>query len=134
MNQIEMVVDSVGVALINYQKTIILKEKEGKRCLAMWVGTWEADAIATGLQKMYSQVPLTHDFLFSVIDRFGATLKYVTVNTLEGDTFHALASLEKDGKTIEIPCRPSDAFAIAIRAGAPIFVTEDILERSGAIT
>lgn len=72
MNEIEMVVDSVGIALINYQRTIILKEKQGRRRLAMWVGPLEADAIATGLQKGYSQVPLTHDFLCSVINRLGA--------------------------------------------------------------
>lgn len=57
MNQIEMVIYPVGVALMNYRRTIILKEKQDKRCLAIWVGTLEVDAIATGLKKAYSQLP-----------------------------------------------------------------------------
>ena len=134
MANIEMVIDSVRVALINYQRAVILKEKDGERYLPMWIDVAQADAIATGLQKAYSSKPLTHDFICSIISNLGAELKYVVVDELTEETFHAKAFLEREGNVIEIDCRPSDAFATALRAEAPIFVTEEILKESGITT
>ena len=131
MAKIEMVIDSVRVALINYQRVVILKEKDGERYLPMWIDGVQGDAIATGLQEVYSPKPLTHDFICSIISNLGAVLKYVVVDELTEETFHAKALLEREGKIIEIDCRPSDAFATAVRADAPIFVTEEILMKSG---
>ena len=133
MAQVEMTVDSVRVALINYQRAVILKEKNEERYLPIWVGAYEADAIATGLLKINACAsgPLIHDFVCSVISKLGATLKYVVVDKFIQDTFHAKVFLEREGETLEIDCRPSDAFATAIRAGAPIYVTEKILKEAG---
>jgi len=131
MGNIEMIIDSTRVALINYQRAVMLKEKDGERYLPMWVGGYEADAIATGLLKASASGPLTHDFICSIISKLGATLKYVLVHKLIQETFYAKAFLEREGKAIEIDCRPSDAFAVAVRAGAPIFVTEEILKEAG---
>ncbi len=130
MAKIEMVIDSVNLALIDYQRAIILKEKEGQRYLPMWVGAAEADAILAGLQNAPVSEPLTHDFVCSIISNLGAVLKYVNVYELRGETYHAKAFLERETKVIEIDCRPSDAFAIALRAGVPIFVAEEILGKA----
>jgi len=130
MAKVEMTIDSIRVSLLNYQRTVTLKEKGGERCLLMWIDAAQGDAIATGLQKAYSSQPLTHDFICSVISKLGAVLKYVVVHELVKETFNAKALLEREGKVIEIDCRPSDAFATAIRADAPIFVTEEILDIS----
>lgn len=88
MDHIEMIIDSVRVALINYQRAVILKEKAGERHLPMWVDGAQADAIATGLQEARSSKPLTHDFICSIISDLGAVLKYVIVDRLIEDTFH----------------------------------------------
>ena len=131
MSKIEMIIDSVRVSLMNYQRAIILKEKGGERYLPMWVDGAQADAITTGLQEASSSKPLTHDFICSIISKLGAVLKYVVVDELTDETFYTKAILEREGNVIEIDCRPSDAFATAIRSKAPIFVTEEILKESG---
>ena len=107
-----------------------MKDKDGQRCLPMWVGAAEADAILTGLEDVTVSEPLTHDFVCSIISNLGAALKYVLVYELKRETYYAKAFLERETKVIEIDCRPSDAFAIALRAGVPIFVAEEILEKA----
>ena len=134
MAKIEVVIESVRVSLINYQRVVILKEKDNERYLPMWIDVAKADAIISGLQKPHSPELLTHDFICSIISKLGAVLKYVVVDELTEETFHAKAFLEREGNIIEIDCRPSDAFATAIRSEAPIFVTEEILKDSGITT
>lgn len=131
MPNVEMFVYSVGAALVGKQRTIILKEKDGERYLMVMVEPAQADAIKVRLQKPYPTRPLTHDFVCSVINTMGAALKYVVVDGLQEETFHAKAILERDDQIITIDCRPSDAFAISIRVDAPIFVTEDVLKKTG---
>ena len=131
MSNIEMYVFSVGAALVGKQRTIILKEKDGERFLMIMVEPAQADAIKARLQKPYPARPLTHDFVCSVIDTLGATLKHVVVDGLQEETFHAKAILERDNQIIKIDCRPSDAVAISIRVNTPIFVTKDVLEKAG---
>lgn len=131
MSKIEMVIDSINVALIDYQRAVILKEKSGERYLPMWIGATEADAIVAGLQSAPVSEPLTHDFVRSIINSLGAVLKYVIVYELKGETYHAKVLVEREGNAIEIDCRPSDAFATAIRVDAPIFIAEEILIKSG---
>ncbi len=130
MSKVEMVIDSINVALIDYQRAVILKEKGGERYLPMWVAADQADAILTGPSKVTPQEPLTHDFICSLIGKLGAVLKYVVVDELTEETFHAKAFLEREGNVIEIDCRPSDAIATALRAKMPIFVTEKLLEEA----
>jgi len=127
MSKVEMVIDSINVALIDYQRAVILKEKGGERYLPMWVAADQADAILTEPAKVTPLEPLTHDFICSLISKLGAVLKYVVVDELTEETFHAKAFLEREGNVIEIDCRPSDAIATALRAKMPIFVTEKIL-------
>ncbi|MFC1992171.1 bifunctional nuclease family protein [Chloroflexota bacterium] len=134
MTKVEMVIESVMVALINYQRAVILKEKNGERYLPMWIDATKADAITSGLHKTHSPELLTYDFICSIIGKLGAVLTHVVVDELTEETFHAKAFLDREGQVTEVDCSPSDAFATAIRVNAPIFVTEKILEESAIST
>jgi hypothetical protein len=128
---IEMAIDSIRVSLMNYQRVVILKEKEADRYLPIWIGPAEADAIAVKLQNVELARPLTHDLLQSVIITLGASVNYIVVNELQNDTFYAKLCLSVDGEQMEIDSRPSDALALAVRAGAPIYAEEIVLDKAG---
>jgi bifunctional DNase/RNase len=133
MVNVEMVIDSIRVSLTNYQRVVILKEKEGERYLPIWIGPAEADAIAVKMQNVALSRPLTHDFTCTVIDALDAGLQSVVINKLKDDTFYAKVVLQVDKEQKEIDCRPSDALAMAVRAGMPIFVDEKVLEKAGLL-
>jgi bifunctional DNase/RNase len=128
---IEMTIDSIRVSLMNYQRVVILKEKEAERYLPIWIGPAEADAIAVKLQGVNVPRPLTHDLLRSVIDSLGASVSSIIVNDLKNDTFFAKIMLNVDGSEVEIDSRPSDALALAVRAEVPIFADESVMEKAG---
>ena len=128
---IEMVIDSIRVSLMNYQRVVILKEKEANRYLPIWIGPAEADAIAVKLQNVELARPLTHDLLQSVITTLGASVNFIVVNELQNDTFYAKLSLSVDGMRVEVDSRPSDALALAVRAKAPIYTEESVLDKAG---
>jgi len=133
MSEVEMVIDSIRVSLMNYQRVVILKEKEGERYLPCWIGTAEADSIAVKLQGVSVPRPLTHDFTCSAIKALGGDIKSAVINKLENDTFYAKIILESGGKQIEIDCRPSDALAVALRANVAIFADEKVLRKAGVL-
>jgi uncharacterized protein len=128
---IEMIVDSIRVSLMNYQRVVILKEKETSRYLPIWIGAAEADAIAVKLQGTSVQRPLTHDLMQSVIDALGGKVNSIVINNLQKDVFFAKVVLNRDGEQFEIDSRPSDAIALAVRVQAPIYAEEDVLNRGG---
>jgi bifunctional DNase/RNase len=128
---IEMTVDSIRVSLMNYQRVVILKEKETSRYLPIWIGAAEADAIAVKLQGTSVQRPLTHDLMQSVIDALGGKVNSIVINNLQKDVFFAKIVLNRDGEQFEIDSRPSDAIALAVRVQAPIYAEEDVLNRGG---
>src|SRR5512136_3211872 len=128
---IEMVVDSIRVSLMNYQRVVILKEKETSRYLPIWIGAAEADAIAVKLQGTSVLRPLTHDLMQSVIDALGGKVNSIVVSDLQKDVFFAKIILNRDGEQLEIDSRPSDAIALAVRVQAPIYAEEDVLNRGG---
>lgn len=128
---IEMIVDSIRVSLMNYQRVVILKEKITERYLPIWIGANEADAIAIKLQGVSVPRPLTHDLLNSVVDALGATVNSIVVTDLKNDTFFAKIILNIDGKQMEIDSRPSDAIALAVRVEAPIYAEEGVLDKAG---
>ena len=128
---IEMVVDSIRVSMMNYQRVVILKEKTTNRYLPIWIGANEADAIAVKLQGVAVQRPLTHDLLQSVVDALGATVNSIIVSELKNDVFFAKIVLDVDGEQMEIDSRPSDALALAVRVEAPIYADEGVLEKAG---
>ena len=129
----EMVIDSIRVSLMNYQRVVILKEKESDRYLPIWIGPAEADAIAVKLQDITVPRPLTHDLLRSVIDSLGGAVNHIMVSDLESDTFYAKIMINVNGKSVEIDCRPSDAIALAVRASVPIYAEERVLEKAAIL-
>jgi len=130
---LEMTIDSIRVSLMNYQRVVILKEKGTNRYLPIWIGPAEADAIAVKLQNVELSRPLTHDLLQSVISTLGASVEYIVVCGLKEDTFYARLALSADGDELDIDSRPSDALALAVRVGAPIYAEESVLEKAGII-
>jgi len=130
---IEMTIDSIRVSLMNYQRVVMLKEKETERYLPIWIGPAEADAIAVILQEVKLPRPLTHDLLRSVIDTLGATVNSIIVTDLKSDTFYARIILDVDGKQMEVDSRPSDALALAVRTEVPIYVEEEVLDKAGIL-
>ena len=133
MAMIEMTIDSIRVSLMNYQRVVILKEKMAERYLPIWIGPAEADAIAVKLQGVTVPRPLTHDLLHTVIDTLGATINSIIVSDLKNDTFYAKILLNVDGGQMEVDSRPSDALALAVRAEAPIYAEETVLDKAGII-
>ena len=129
----EMVIDSIRVSLMNYQRVVILKEKDSDRYLPIWIGPAEADAIAVKLQDISVPRPLTHDLLRSVIDSLGGSINHILVNDLESDTFYAKIVIILNGKSVEIDSRPSDAIALAVRAKVPIFAEDKVLDKAGIL-
>jgi len=130
---IEMTIDSIRVSLMNYQRVVILKEKDADRYLPIWIGPAEADAIAVKLQDVTVPRPLTHDLLRSVIDVLGATVSSIIVSELKNDTFYAKIVLSVDGGQTEVDSRPSDALALAVRVNVPIFAEEIVLDKAGIL-
>jgi bifunctional DNase/RNase len=130
---IEMTIDSIRVSLMNYQRVVILKEKEAERYLPIWIGTAEADAIAVKLQGVTVPRPLTHDLVNSIIEVLGAKLDSIVVNDLKNDTFYAKIVLTVDGGQMEIDSRPSDALALAVRTDVSIYAEESVMDRAGIL-
>lgn len=140
---IEMSIDSIRVSVINptgdprdlrnSQRVVILKENKVERYLPIWIGPTEADAIAIRLQGVSVPRPLTHDLLYSVIDTLGARVNFIVVNDLRNDTFYAKINVIINGQHIEIDSRPSDAIALAVRAKAPIYAEEEVLDKAGIV-
>ena len=130
---VEMTIDSIRVSLMNYQRVVILKEKGTNRYLPIWIGPAEADAIAVKLQNIELSRPLTHDLLQSVLSTLGASVDYIVVSGLKEDTFYARLALSVDGVKLDIDSRPSDALALAVRVGAPIYAEETVLEKAGIV-
>lgn len=127
----EVVVESVRVHMLSSQHVVLLKEKERERYLPIWIGPWEANAIATRLQGVSPERPLTHDLFAATLDELGVRLQRVIVSSLSEETFHATLELEFGGKLHSVDARPSDALALAVRAGVPIFAATEVLDRAG---
>jgi uncharacterized protein len=128
---IEMVVESVRVHMLSSNHVVILKVSDEERYLPIWIGPWEANAIAMKLQGLAAERPLTHDLFARTLDELGVVVREVIITDLSDDTFHARLFLVTGERTIEIDSRPSDALALAVRAGAKIFAEPAVLERAG---
>src|SRR4051794_11528411 len=127
---VEMVVESVRVHMLSSRHVVILKETEHDRYLPIWIGPWEASAIAMKLQGLTADRPLTHDLFASALESLGVRVDRVVISTLAEETYHARLHLERNGDTFEIDSRPSDALALAVRTGGRIFASEAVLEQA----
>jgi len=130
---IEMSIESIRVSVMNSQRVVILKESKTDRYLPIWIGPAEADAIAIKLQGVAVPRPLTHDLLYDVINALGARINFIVVCDLRDDTFFAKINFVVNDRYIEIDSRPSDAIAIAVRAEAPIYAEEEVLNKAGIL-
>ncbi len=106
---------------------VILKDLTSDVVLPIWVGLYEANAIALEIEKTTTPRPMTHDLARNLINGLNATVEKVVVNELRNDTFYAVIWLRQDGETVTLDARPSDAIALALRCDCPIFVSEDVL-------
>lgn len=129
----ELSIESIRLSLMNYQRVVILREKDADRYLPIWIGPAEADAIAVRLQDVSVARPLTHDLLKNTIELLGGRVSHIIVSDLSNDTFFARIMLEVNGQIIEIDSRPSDAIALAVRTEAPIYADESVLDRAGVV-
>src|SRR5207244_1916903 len=111
----------------------MLKERTAPRYLPIWIGHFEADAIAIPMQNVPVSRPLTHDLLGTVIQSLGAKLTEVVINQLADETFYAKLILDADGRHVEVDSRPSDAIALAIRSKVPIYVEDAVLDQAGMV-
>jgi len=128
---IEMSIEGIRVSLMNYQRVVILKEKEADRYLPIWIGPAEAEAITVRLQGVAVARPLTHDLLQDVVEKLGAQVVCVVVNDLADDTFFARIMVSVNGEQLEIDSRPSDAIALAVRVQVPIFAEDTVMDKAG---
>jgi len=130
-DMMELVIDSIRVSLLNHQRVVILKQKDVDRYLPIWIGPPEADAIAVRLQEVSIPRPLTHDLLHNSIKDLGGTIDSIVVSSMENDTYFATIVVRQGDKTVQIDARPSDALALAVRAGVQIFAAPEVMEKCG---
>lgn len=128
---IETIVDSIRVNLVTQNRVLFLREVEGDRHLPIWIGEFEAHAIAMELQGMSAQRPMPYDLVKSLVGELSGTISRVVVTDLSQDIFYARVVVQVGGQTVEIDSRPSDAIAIAVRARCPILVDDLVMDRAG---
>ncbi len=128
---VEMVVDTVGVSKVDSQPMVVLKEKAGERYLIISIGLAEANAIAVITEGVNVPRPLTPDLLCSIMDRLEASVKSIIITDIQDGTFYANIILKANWMEMRIDSRPSDAIAVALRAGVPIYVEEPVLDKAG---
>jgi bifunctional DNase/RNase len=128
---VEVVVESVRVHMLSSQHVVLLKETGRDRYLPIWIGPWEANAIATRLQGVAPERPLTHDLFVAMLTAMGAKLRRVIISSLAEETYHATLEVELDGRILEVDARPSDSLALAVRTGVRIFASEAVLDIAG---
>src|ERR1700735_479633 len=119
--EVEMTIRGLLMDPVTNTPIVILKDVSGNSVLPIWVGIYEANAIALEIEKVTTQRPMTHDLIKSLLLGLNTGIKKVVVNELKEDTFYALIWLERDGELISVDSRPSDALALALRLGWPIF-------------
>ena len=133
VQEVAVIVESVRVHMPTGRHVLLLKEVGLGRILPIWIGPWEASAIAAHLQGVEPERPLTHDLFAGVLRETGVRLDRVLISRLAEETFHARLVLVSADARLEVDARPSDAIALAIRLEAPIYAAGDVLDRAGAL-
>ena len=132
--EIEMKIRGLMVDPVTNTPIIILRDTSGNSILPIWVGVYEANAIALEIEKVTTPRPMTHDLIKNLLTGFEATIHKVVVSELKDETFYAVIWLEKNGELISVDSRPSDALALALRLDCPIYVEEQVLASSRSTT
>jgi bifunctional DNase/RNase len=130
--EVEMKIRGLMMDPVTNMPIVILRDVEGNSVLPIWVGIYEANAIALEIEKVSTPRPMTHDLIKTLLLGLDTSVRKVVVSELRDDTFYALIWLEKEGQLISVDSRPSDALAIALRLDCPIYVEEAVLKSSKA--
>jgi bifunctional DNase/RNase len=130
---IEMTIKGLMVDPITNMPIVILKDKDGDRVLPIWVGIFEANAIALQIENIATPRPMTHDLLRNIITDLDGRVDRVVVTDLKDNTFYAIVHLTVRGERIAVDARPSDAIALALRTRAPILVEEAVIENAKTV-
>lgn len=130
---VEMKVDGLTLDPLTNMPIIILKDLEGNRALPIWVGFFEANAIALEIEKISTPRPMTHDLMKNLIANMKAEINHILVSELKDNTFYAIISMAHNGHTLSIDSRPSDAIALALRTKSPIYVNEEVIEAAKSL-
>jgi len=128
--EVEMKIRGLMMDPVTQMPIVVLKDVQGQSILPIWVGAYEANAIALEIEKVQTPRPMTHDLLKNVLLGLEVSVQKIVVNDLRDDTFYALIWVERDGELMSIDSRPSDALALALRMDCPIFVDEVVLKNS----
>src|SRR5438270_8278288 len=128
--EVEMTIRGLMMDPVSNMPIVILKDVGGETVLPIWVGVYEANAIALEMEKVSTPRPMTHDLIKNVLTGLETLVHKVVVTELKEDTFYAVIWLERNGKVISIDSRPSDALALALRADCPIYVDEEVIRTS----
>ncbi|HUP63113.1 MAG TPA: bifunctional nuclease family protein [Thermoanaerobaculia bacterium] len=135
MNElVPMTIKGLMLDPVSNSPIVVLKDDDEKFFLPIWVGIFEANAIALQLENITTPRPMTHDLLRNMIDELDARVTRVVINDLRDSTFFAQIRLMIGGKTLEVDARPSDAIALALRTEAPIFVAQSVLDQAQTIS
>jgi bifunctional DNase/RNase len=130
---IEVMIDSVRVSLTSQQRIVLLRCLDDDRYLPIWIGPYEAESITIALQEIEVSRPQTRDLLLKMLTELGARVLRVEVVSVKEDVFYGNIVVEHDGQTYNIDARPSDSFALAVRAHVPIFIAAEVLDSAGIV-
>jgi bifunctional DNase/RNase len=132
--EVEMKIRTLMMDPVTQMPIVILRDVAGETILPIWVGVYEANAIALEIEKVSTPRPMTHDLIKTIVTGLDVTVQKVVVNELKDDTFYALIWMDKNGESVSIDARPSDALALALRLDCPIFVDDQVLKTSKMVT
>ena len=128
--EVEMKIRGLMMDPVTNMPIVVLKDVGGEGVLPIWVGVYEANAIALEIEKVTTPRPMTHDLIKNVLLGLDTQVRKVVVSELRDDTFFAVIWMEREGRAISVDSRPSDALALALRMDCPIFVDEEVLKSS----
>jgi bifunctional DNase/RNase len=128
--EVEMKIRGLMMDPVSNMPIVVLKDTNGNTILPIWVGIYEANAIALEIEKVSTPRPMTHDLIKTLLHGLGTGIRKVVVSELKDDTFYAVIWLDKEGELISVDSRPSDALALALRLDCPIYVDDSVLKNS----
>lgn len=130
---VKVTIDSIRVSLMSQLRLVVLKDTTSERYLTIFIGSFEAEAIAVKLRGEHVERPLTHDLLKSSIETLGGELQRIVISDLSDDIFYANLIVGVGNDEVEIDSRPSDAIALAVRVDVPLYVAESVMERASSM-
>lgn len=130
MKEIEFKIKGLMMDPLTNSPIVVLQDTDGETLLPIWVGIFEANAIALQIEKVDTPRPMTHDLIKGILNHLDARVTKIVVTELRDNTFYAMIFLDVAGKIVTVDSRPSDAIALALRTDSPIFVTDDVITKS----